>query len=221
MTRRVLILSGPTHEYFDPVRFVGNASSGLMGRALAEEALKRGMDVDFITGPVCAANLPRSRSSLRALFGRSGEGRLTIRKVVSASDMLAAAREIFPEADLVLFAAAVADFRPAERSSEKIFRTKERLSVELEPTPDLAASLCAGKRSDQAAVGFALQTHDGEARAREKRISKNLDAIVLNTPATLGAADGQFTWIDEHTADPWGKIAKPVCARRIFDHVRI
>jgi phosphopantothenoylcysteine decarboxylase/phosphopantothenate--cysteine ligase len=221
--KKVLILSGPTHEYFDPVRFIGNASSGKMGKALAEEALRRGMDVEFISGPVPDTNLPnvdatpsshsdRQRNATRA-------SRLRIKKVISAEEMLAAAREKFSAADLIIFAAAVADYQPAKKSDEKFPKTGTNLTIELKPTPDIAAALCANKRKDQVAIGFALQTHDGEAKAREKLISKNLDGIVLNTPATLGSESGLFTWIDKQGLENWGSLSKAECAKRIFNHI--
>ena len=200
--KKVLILSGPTHEYFDPVRFIGNASSGKMGKALAEEALKRGMEVEFISGPVPDSNLP-------------GKARVT--RVTSAEEMLAAAQEKFAPADLIIFAAAIADYQPARKSAEKLPKVGTTLTIELKPTPDIAATLCANKRKDQIAIGFALQTHDGEAKAREKLVSKNLDGIVLNTPATLGAETGLFIWIDFQGLENWGSLDKVECAKRILD----
>ena len=200
--KKVLILSGPTHEYFDPVRFIGNASSGKMGKALAEEALKRGMEVEFISGPVPPENLPDKAS---------------ITRVTSAEEMLAAAREKFGFADLIIFAAAVADFQPLEKAAEKFPKVGSNITIDLKPTPDIAATLCANKRKDQVAIGFALQTHDGEAKACEKLVSKNLDGIVLNTPATLGAETGLFTWIDVQGLENWGSIDKAKCATQIFN----
>ena len=203
--KTVLILSGPTHEYFDPVRFIGNASSGKMGKALAEEALKRGMEVEFISGPVPAGNLPDTAHIIH---------------VTSAEEMLAAARKKFAGADLIIFAAAVADFQPLEKSAEKFPKVGANVTIELKPTPDIAATLCANKRKDQVAIGFALQTHDGEAKAREKLISKNLDVIILNTPATLGADSGLFTWIDSKGSENWGLLTKDECSKRTFGKVR-
>ena len=201
--KKVLILSGPTHEYFDPVRFIGNSSSGKMGKALAEEARKRGLDVEFISGPVAPGNLPRLANPITHVTG--------------AEEMLAAAREKFTAADVILFAAAVADFQPLKKSDAKFPKVGNHISIELKPTPDIAATLCANKRENQVAVGFALQTHDGEAKAREKLTSKNLDGIVLNTPATLGAETGLFTWISPQGLEKWNSLSKTECARRIFD----
>jgi phosphopantothenoylcysteine decarboxylase/phosphopantothenate--cysteine ligase len=220
--KKVLILSGPTHEYFDPVRFIGNASSGKMGKALAEEALKRDMEVDFISGPVPDVNLPDADAVSPPHSDRKenavGTPRLHIQEVVSAAEMLATAQAKFASADIIIFAAAVADFQPLEKSDEKISKTENDLSINLKPTPDIAATLCANKRKDQIAIGFALQTHDGEAKAREKLVSKTLDGIVLNTPATLGAESGLFTWIDFQSLENWGSLDKATCAQRIFDY---
>jgi len=202
--KKILILSGPTHEYFDPVRFIGNASSGKMGKALAEEAVFQGLEIDFISGPVPDANLPNI-------------GKIT--RVTGAEEMLAAAQAKFPEADIIIFTAAVADFQPLEKLTEKVPKLGTNLTVELKPTPDIAATLCANKRDDQVAIGFALQTHDGETKAREKLAKKNLNGIVLNTPATLGAETGLFTWIDFQTLEKWGAIDKADCAKQIFSKI--
>ncbi len=228
--KKVLILSGPTHEYFDPVRFIGNASSGKMGKALAEEALKRGLEVEFISGPVPEENLPgrdRSPSGPGGALGEHALPNIKIQKVTSAEEMLAAAQAKFGSADIIIFAAAVADFQPLEKSDEKFSTCRgeasgrsrkvgNNVSMELKPTPDIAAMLCADKRDDQTAIGFALQTHDGEAKAKEKLAAKNLDGIVLNTPATLGAETGLFTWINANSVEAWGSLDKTDCAREIF-----
>ncbi len=199
--KKVLILSGPTHEYFDPVRFIGNASSGKMGKALAEEALFQGLEVEFVSGPVPKANLPNL-------------GNIT--HITGAEEMLAAAQAKFTEADIIIFAAAVADFQPLEKSDKKFPKVGKNISIELRPTPDISATLCANKRDDQIAIGFALQTHDGEAKAKEKLAAKNLNGIVLNTPATLGAETGLFTWISFQTLENWGSLSKAECAKKIF-----
>ena len=222
MNKKVLILSGPTHEYLDPVRFIGNASSGKMGKALAEEALTRGMDVEFISGPVFEANLPKCGSGIPAAGHAAGsrvhpEKTIHITQVTSAEEMLTAAQEKFADADVIIFAAAIADYRPAERQAQKIEKGDNRLTLELEPTPDIAATLCADKRDDQIAIGFALQTHDGEAKAKEKLASKNLDGIVLNTPDSLAAESGLFTWIDAKNVESWGSLNKADCAKKILN----
>ena len=209
MIKKILILSGPTHEYFDPVRFIGNASSGLMGKAIAEEAADRGYSVDFISGPVPDSNLP--------YLGTSG----VIHKVVGADDMLDCAAQLFPSADVTVFAAAVADYAPAKRYEEKIAKSNDALVLHLRPTPDIAKTLGAIKRQGQITIGFALQTSDGERNATRKRRVKNLDGIVLNTPASLGAPTGSFSFLATGTEvfNDWGCIQKSECARRIMDAV--
>jgi phosphopantothenoylcysteine decarboxylase / phosphopantothenate---cysteine ligase len=214
MRRNVLILSGPTHEYFDPVRFIGNASSGKMGKALAEEALSRGLDIDFISGPVPDANLPKSTAADEAAGSR-----FHLQKITSAEEMLTAAQEKFAAADIILFAAAVADFQPIKKLDQKRPKSASGLTIDLKPTPDIAATLCAHKRADQITAGFALQTHDGKTEAQKKRIAKNFDAIVLNTPATLGAESGLFTWIDSQGSETWGQLNKTECAKRMLSRL--
>ena len=208
MKPSVLILSGPTHEYIDPVRFIGNASSGKMGRALATEAARRGHRVEFITGPVASENLPAHRS-------------LRIHPVTGAHEMLETAQPLFKKADIIIFAAAVADYAPAERHPEKIAKSSEELVLRLRPTPDIAKTLCAGKRADQTAIGFALQTADGEESARRKLESKHLDGIVLNSPASLGAESGTFSFLSVGTDAflNWGHIGKAACAKNILDAI--
>lgn len=210
MNRKLLILSGPTHEYIDPVRFIGNASSGLMGKAVAEEAVLRGFKVTFISGPVAPANLP-------AL----AEG--SIIRVTGAEEMLAAAQQHFEKADAVIFAAAVADYTPREKKTEKMAKSDNDLVIHLKATPDIAKTLCAEKREEQTAIGFALQTNDGEANARRKLKTKNLNGIVLNTPATLGAENGTFSFLARGSAqfENWGTISKTACAARILQALAV
>ena len=206
MTKKILILSGPTHEYIDPVRFIGNASSGRMGKAIAEEAANRGYSVDFISGPVPDSNLP--------CLGTAG----VIHKVVGAEDMLDRAARLFPAADVILFAAAVADYAPAERYAEKMAKSNDDLVLRLRPTPDIAGTLGATKRKNQITVGFALQTSDGERNASMKLRAKNLNGIVLNSPASLGKATGSFSFLaaGAEVFTNWGCIGKSECARRIM-----
>lgn len=203
--RRVLVISGPTREHLDPVRFIGNPSTGKMGRALAEEALAQGAEVDFVTGPVAREQVP------------AGEG-LAVHPVVSADDMLKAARQCYGSADVILYAAAVADYRPKTRHAEKLPKTAGPLTLELEATPDVASTLNARRKKGQVTIGFALQTHDGLAKAREKLKRKQLDGIVLNALDALGGEDGTYTFIGAagKPAD-WGRISKRTCASRILD----
>ena len=205
----MLILSGPTHEYIDPVRFIGNASSGLMGKAIAEEAIKQSFAIDFISGPVSDSNLPEL----------SNRGK--IYRITSAEEMLNAAAERIESADAIIFAAAVADYTPAEKQKEKMDKSTGTLTLRLKPTADIAKTLCAAKRPEQVAIGFALQTTNGEEYARKKLSGKNLDGIVLNTPATLGAATGTFSFLsrDADRFEQWGCIGKPLCAEKIIKSI--
>lgn len=201
--KTVLILSGPTHEYLDPVRFIGNASSGRMGQALAEAARRRGAHVRFVSGPVPETNLPTGVDLIR---------------VVSAGDMLAAARGALPGCDAVIFAAAVADYRPSEYSTRKRGKDEMDAAVALSPNPDIAATLCRDRSHPFYAVGFALQSHDGENLARRKLAAKHLDAIVLNGPGTLGATEGEFHCLtrDADAFLSWGKLPKRQAAEKII-----
>jgi phosphopantothenoylcysteine decarboxylase/phosphopantothenate--cysteine ligase len=203
--KKILILSGPTHEYWDPVRFIGNRSSGKMGKALAEEALQRGASVDFVTGPVSEESLPR------------GTG-LSIHKITSAEEMLSAAKPLSEKSDIWIFAAAVADYTPVEKHDQKMVRNQGEKKLILKPTPDIAAELCRTKKKTQTAIGFALETEAGLTRAREKLKNKKLDAIVCNGVLTLGNDSGHFQFLKtgKKEAEDWGTLNKRECAKKIF-----
>jgi phosphopantothenoylcysteine decarboxylase/phosphopantothenate--cysteine ligase len=202
--RKVLILSGPTHEHFDPVRFIGNASSGRMGRALAEAALAAGANVEFVTGPVADAALPQ------------GAG-LRLTKITSAKELLAAGQARFGSADIVIYAAAVADYAPREVADKKLPKQGGDVVLHLQATPDVAATLNQGKRPGQVVIGFALQTHDGVAKARAKLAGKGLDGIVLNALDAMGGDTGTYTYLTPSgDAADWGKLDKRACARLIL-----
>ena len=204
--RRVLVLSGPTREQLDPVRFLSNPSSGKMGQALAEAAVAMGATVDFVTGPVPEQHLPR-------LDG------VTLHAVNSADEMLATSAPIAAEADLFVFAAAVADYRPAHVADQKLPKTTEPFSLELVPTPDIAATLSQQKRPGQLAVGFALQTEDGIPKAQAKLQRKHLDGILLNSPEALGGSQGTYTWISGPRGEQvveWGTLSKRACADQLL-----
>lgn len=166
----VLITSGPTREFLDPVRFLSSPSSGRMGLALANEALRRGARVHFITGPVDASLMPV----------HSGDDRLTVHKVTSAMDMLQAAREVRAECNLMLFAAAVGDFRPSSQITQKIKRTGNSISLPLVENPDIAMDMGFAKTPDQVLIGFAAESDDHRSNANNKIAAKRLDAVVLN-----------------------------------------
>lgn len=176
--KKVMITAGPTYEKIDPVRFIGNYSSGKMGLALAEELAGRGAEVLLICGPV---NLKTSHPSIHRV------------DVESASQMCEVAVKEFYGCDVAILSAAVADFSPKEKADCKIKREKEDLVLELMPTKDIAAELGQMKKASQLLVGFALETNDEENNARSKMQRKNLDMIVLNSLNDKGAGFGGDT----------------------------
>lgn len=175
---KVLINAGPTYEAIDPVRYVGNHSTGKMGVAIAEEFVSRGSEVTLILGPDSVLPL---------------DERIRIERITSADEMLTACESYFPKSDVTVLAAAVADYKPAVVSTEKIKKDSDRMTIELIRTPDIAATLGSKKRDNQILVGFALETADGETNAIEKMHKKNMDMIVLNNPKDKGAAFGHDT----------------------------
>ncbi len=171
--KKVLITAGPTHERLDPVRFIGNYSSGKMGYALAEEFASRGAEVTLVSGPV---SISTSHAGIKRV------------DVGSALEMDAAARSAFADCDIAVFAAAVADYRPAMAADAKIKREGvETMDIRLVRNPDIAAGCGALKREGQVTVGFALETDDGVKAAKAKLRNKNLDMVVLNTLKDAGA----------------------------------
>ena len=173
-SRRMLITAGPTHEPLDAVRYVANRSSGRMGLALAEAARDAGWSVVLLLGPV-ALEPP---ADVRTL------------SFESSADLAILLEEHFPACDILIMAAAVADYRPRRAGEAKLPRRGEPLVVELEPTPDLVAACAARKREEQRIIGFALEEPGVlEQRARDKLQRKGLDAIVANPLATMGSAD--------------------------------
>ena len=170
--KRVLITAGPTYEKIDPVRFIGNYSSGKMGYALAEECAERGAEVELVSGPV-SINLNRAN--------------IHITKVESAAQMYAAAVNAFPKTDIAILCAAVADFTPRETKDVKIKREKGDMAIQLVPTKDIAAELGRMKKESQFMVGFALETNDETNNAINKLKAKKLDFIVLNSLNDKGA----------------------------------
>ena len=170
--KRVLITAGPTYEKIDPVRFIGNYSSGKMGYALAEECAERGAEVELVSGPV-SINLNRAN--------------IHVTKVESAAQMYAAAVNAFPKTDIAILSAAVADFTPRETKDVKIKREKGDMAIQLVPTKDIAAELGRMKKESQFMVGFALETNDETNNAINKLKAKKLDFIVLNSLNDKGA----------------------------------
>lgn len=189
--KKVLVTAGPTYEEIDPVRFIGNHSSGLMGFEIAEAFASEGAQVILVTGPT---NLKLRSGSINRI------------DVVSAAEMDRECHKAAKSSDIIVMAAAVADFRPAQRAKNKIKKSPETLSIELVPTNDILASLGNNKKRGQLLVGFALETDNEKSNAMKKLKSKNLDFIVLNSlrdknagfksitnRVTIIAADGKTT----------------------------
>lgn len=171
-SKRILITAGPTYERIDPVRFIGNYSSGKMGFALAEECAARGAEVELLCGPV---QLSTSTPGIH------------LTRVESARQMWEAASNLFPSMDAAILCAAVADFTPDNVADQKIKREGDDLVLRLKPTRDIAKGLGAMKREDQRLIGFALETNDELDNARKKLQKKNFDFIVLNSLQDEGA----------------------------------
>lgn len=177
--KKVLVTAGPTYERIDPVRFIGNFSTGKMGYAIAEEAAARGAEVTLVSGPTALSTVS---SRIRRV------------DVESARQMLAAAQEAFADADIAIMTAAVADYAPAEVFDSKIKREKAQFdSIQLVKNPDIAATLGREKRPGQILVGFALETDHAIDNGRDKLARKNLDMIVVNSLADKGAGFGTDT----------------------------
>jgi phosphopantothenoylcysteine decarboxylase/phosphopantothenate--cysteine ligase len=176
---RVLLTAGPTYEPLDPVRFLGNRSTGKMGYALAEAFAAVGAEVTLISGPVA---LPPPSSP-----------RIQMVRVETAQHMYEAAAQAAPQADIWVFAAAVADYRPATVATDKIKKTGDTLTLELVKNVDIAATLGQTKRPEQFAVGFALETTNELAHAQDKLRRKNFDLVVLNSLRDAGAGFGHDT----------------------------
>lgn len=205
--KKILITAGPTYEKIDPVRFIGNYSSGKMGFALAEECAKRGAEVTLIAGPV-------------ALSCSSGIHRVNVE---SCQEMYNASIEAFPWQDAAILCAAVADFKPATTADRKIKRGEDGLRLQLEPTQDIAASLGKMKREEQRLVAFALETDHEESNAESKLKKKNADFVVLNSTRNKGttfrADDNQIIIVSPQGKKEYGKKPKSEVARDIVNEL--
>ena len=205
--KKILITAGPTYEKIDPVRFIGNYSSGKMGFALAEECSRRGAKVVLVTGPVsltCTENIQRV-------------------DVESCKEMYEAAVGEFPNCNAAILCAAVADFRPETIAEQKIKRVGDDLLLKLKPTQDIAATIGSMKREGQRIVAFALETNEEESNAQRKLEKKNADFIVLNSTripgTTFQADDNQITIINKEGKKSYAKKPKTEVARDIIDEL--
>jgi phosphopantothenoylcysteine decarboxylase/phosphopantothenate--cysteine ligase len=176
--KNVLVTAGPTHEAIDPVRFIGNHSSGKMGFAIAESLANLGAMVTLVSGP----------TSLH-----TSHPNVNVKKVMSADEMYEACVAVFPKTDIAVLAAAVADYKPSVKADQKIKKKDETLTIELTRTKDIAASLGKLKHNGQVIVGFALETEHEQENALKKLESKNFDLIVLNSLQDTGAGFGHDT----------------------------
>ena len=205
--KKILITAGPTYEKIDPVRFIGNYSSGKMGFALAEECSRRGAKVVLVAGPVsltCTENIQRV-------------------DVESCKEMYEAAVGEFPNCDAAILCAAVADFRPETIAEQKIKREGDDLLLKLKPTQDIAAAIGNMKGKEQRIVAFALETNEEESNAQRKLEKKNADFIVLNSTripgTTFQADDNQITIINKEGKKSYAKKPKTEVARDIIDEL--
>ena len=206
--KRILITAGPTYEKIDPVRFIGNYSSGKMGFALAEECARRGAEVTLVAGPVA---LKTEHSNILRV------------NVESCQEMYDAATSAFPQQDAAILCAAVADFRPEHVADQKIKRVGQSMDIHLVPNPDIAAELGRMKREGQILVGFALETNDEETNAHHKLEKKNLDFIVLNSLKNKGTCfrsdDNQISIISRTGQQDYERKAKNEVASDIIDQL--
>ncbi len=198
---RILITAGPTREYIDPVRYLSNESSGKMGVALVAAAAARGHRVTLIHGPIAVA----CPAGVRAVA------------VTSAADMLRACLAAWTRQDVLIMAAAVADYAPARTEPAKRKKSPRDLTLRLVPTVDILAALSAARRTRQVAIGFALEDRHGRRNAAAKLARKKLDAIVLNAPSALSADRAQ--WQILTAAEGWQRVPpgpKPALAVRLI-----
>lgn len=205
--KHIMITAGPTYEKIDPVRFIGNYSSGKMGYALAEECYRRGAEVTLISGPV-------------SLSCSEGIKRIDVE---SCKEMYEQATKAFPQQNAAILCAAVADFKPENVAETKIKREKDDLLLRLKPTQDIASTLGKMKTSDQRIVAFALETNNEELNAKQKLEKKNADFIVMNStrnPGTTFQSDeNQITIIHKEGKKEYAKKPKTDVAKDIVDEL--
>lgn len=203
--KRILITAGPTYERIDPVRFIGNFSSGKMGFSIAEECRRRGAEVTLVAGPTAL----QCDAAIRRI------------NVESAQEMYEACLPVFDTADAAILSAAVADFTPEQKAESKIKREADDLVLRLRPTHDIAKTLGQRKRPGQRLVCFALETNDEEANARGKLERKNADFVVLNSTripgTTFNADDNQIAVVTREGVRAYPKKSKQEVASDIID----
>ena len=209
--KHIMITAGPTHEKIDPVRFIGNYSSGKMGFALAEECVRRGADVTLVCGPVSTQLSPMAAQLIKRI------------NVESCQEMFNAATTVFPSCNAAILCAAVADFRLDHQADQKIKREGDDLQLRLLPNPDIAAELGRMKQSGQHLVGFALETNDEQANAQKKLQKKNLDFIVLNSLRNEGTCfqsdENQISIINADGQRDYERKSKSAVAKDIIDQL--
>lgn len=205
--KRVLLTAGPSYERIDPVRFIGNFSTGKMGCALAEVCLRRGAEVTLVAGPMQQV----TSAAIKRI------------DVVSAAEMYEATLREFPQQDVAILSAAVADFTPEHTADVKIKREKDNLNITLKPTQDIAANLGKMKQNNQILVGFALETNQERENAERKLTKKNLDFIVLNSLNDKGAGFGydtnKITILDKNGECEFPLKSKLQVAEDIINHL--
>ncbi len=204
--KKVLITAGPTYEKIDPVRFIGNNSSGKMGYYLAKNAKKLGADVKLVIGPT---NLQMELDGIESI------------RIESSDEMFKAVKKSYKKADIIISAAAISDFKPKNISNNKIKKSKEIECIEVEPTIDILSYL-GNNKTNQYLVGFALETEDYIANAREKLKNKNLDAIILNSISDFSPIsndENKITFISSDNEIEYEKKSKDDVSRDIFKQI--
>ncbi|MFC6997747.1 bifunctional phosphopantothenoylcysteine decarboxylase/phosphopantothenate--cysteine ligase CoaBC [Rufibacter roseus] len=207
--KKVLITAGPTYEPIDPVRFIGNHSTGKMGYALARCFAEQGAQVFLVSGPTAL---------------RLEHPNVEVINVMSADDMFAACQPLAAETDVWVFAAAVADYKPQQVATSKIKKSDDSFTIQLVKNVDIAATLGQQKRSDQFAVGFALETDQELQNAQAKLQKKNLDMVVLNSLRDTGAGfrhdTNKITIVKPHTVEEYELKAKEQVAQDILESIK-
>lgn len=209
LNKKVLITAGPTYENIDPVRFIGNYSSGKMGYAVAEAFAREGADVQLVSGPVSIQTESKS---------------VNVSSVKSAKEMYEACMKLSRDADIIVMSAAVADYTPKETQSEKIKKKSNSLQIDLKPTRDILKALGENKSKGQILIGFALETANELENAKKKLKNKNLDFIVLNSLNNKGAGFGgdsnKISIIDHQGVRHFDLKSKQEVAEDILDKIK-